>query len=59
MKNSELIHRLSQFPPDIDVEIHISRSSKLHKLLEVYMGNEQYMPNGKKGQPNKIFIEVD
>lgn len=58
MTNAELIHRLSQFPPDMQVEMHLSGSTKLHKVVEVYMGNERYMPAGKKDQPDKIFIDA-
>lgn len=58
MTVAELIHRLSQFPPDMQVEAHLSGSTKLHKPAEVYIGNEKYMPAGKRDQPDKIFIDL-
>ena len=58
MTVAELMNRLSQFPPNMQVETHLSGSTKLHKPVEVYIGNEKYMPAGKTNQPDKVFIDL-
>ena len=58
MTNYELIQILHKFPLEMNVQVFELGKSKLKDIKQIYCGNEQYLPGGRKNQPDAIVIEI-
>lgn len=59
MTNYELIQILHKFPLEMNVQVFELGGSKLKDIKQIYCGNEQYLPGGRKNQPDAIVIEIN
>ena len=59
MTNYELIQTLHKFPLEMNVQVFELGKPKLKDIKQVYCGNEQYLPGGRKNQPDAIVIEIN
>ena len=59
MTNYELIQILHKFPLEMNVQVFELGKPKLKDIKQVYCGNEQYLPGGRKNQPDAIVIEIN
>lgn len=57
MKNIELQQLLMKLPPNMEVGTFKVGSAHIHDITQIYIGNERYIPNGKKTDNDKIVIE--
>ena len=58
MTVAEMMQELNNMDPFAEVVIHHPNSTKLNKVDSVFMGNEKFLPNGRKDQPNVAIIEL-
>lgn len=59
MTNYELIQILHKFPLEMNVQVFELGKSKLKDIKQIYCGNEQYLPGGRKNQLDAIVIEIN
>ena len=59
MTNIELINLLSRLDPTLEVGTFKSGSVHIHKIKQIYIGNEKYIPGGNKNDNDKIVIEYE
>lgn len=55
----ELKRKLMEIPDDMEITIHHNGSGKIHSVSNIYIGNEKFLPRGKKDKPDVLVIETD
>jgi hypothetical protein len=59
MRVYELMQLLGQMDPRAEVQAFNIDTHKLHKTGRVYIGNERYIPGGRKNQPDVVVIDIE